>query len=226
MARGTVGNHTPPQVIHGDCMKVLHTFANTSIDIAFTSPPYNRKRNDKYANYDDTVDDWYGWMCKVIDELMRLTTRYVFFNVQKNYYNKADVFRIMGKYADKLQEVIVWEKSNPMPASGKAITNSYEYILVLSNMALKSNTTYTKNIITTSVYSKMPKNHRAVMHPDVSDWVIDKLTAPDDIIIDPFMGLGTTGVSCKKFGRDFIGIEKDEEYFNEALERIGAERGK
>lgn len=42
----------------------------------------------------------------------------------------------------------------------------------------------------------------------------------DAIIIDPFMGSGTTGVACKELGRDFIGIEIDKEYFDIASERI------
>lgn len=43
----------------------------------------------------------------------------------------------------------------------------------------------------------------------------------NDIILDPFMGSGTTGVACKELGRDFIGIEMDEEYFKIAKDRIG-----
>ena len=41
-----------------------------------------------------------------------------------------------------------------------------------------------------------------------------------DVILDPFMGSGTTGVACKALGRDFIGIELDDEYFNIAKKRI------
>ena len=40
------------------------------------------------------------------------------------------------------------------------------------------------------------------------------------IILDPFMGSGTTGVACKKLNRDFIGCEINEEYFNIASKRI------
>ena len=42
----------------------------------------------------------------------------------------------------------------------------------------------------------------------------------DSIIVDPFMGSGTTGVACKELGRDFIGIEIDKQYFDIANERI------
>ena len=47
----------------------------------------------------------------------------------------------------------------------------------------------------------------------------------DAIIVDPFMGSGTTGVACKELGRDFIGIELDEDYFNIAKNRIEERTG-
>lgn len=201
-------------LLHGDCLDEMKRMEDNAVDFAFTSPPYNRKRNDKYDHYNDVVDDYYGWMCDVIDELIRVTKGNVFFNIQKNFYNKQDVFNIIGKYSDKIQEIIVWEKTNPMPASGGSITNSHEYIIVFGNDALLSNNTYTKNIITTSVNSNMPKNHKAVMHKDVADWVIKNFTSEGDTVLDCFMGTATTGMSCKSMNRGFIGIELNDTYFD------------
>ena len=48
----------------------------------------------------------------------------------------------------------------------------------------------------------------------------EKFTQEKEIVLDPFMGTGTTGVSCKKFGRIFMGIEKSQEYFDIAFKRI------
>ena len=92
--------------------------------------------------------------------------------------------------------------------------------LVLGNESLKSNTTYTKNIITTSVNSNMPKEHKAVMKQDVSDWFIKNFTQKKDLILDPFAGLGTTAKSCLKYERDFIMIEKTEEYYKYMKQNI------
>lgn len=50
--------------------------------------------------------------------------------------------------------------------------------------------------------------------------IITDFTAPNQIILDPFMGSGTTGVACAKLGRKFIGIELDERYFDIAVKRI------
>ena len=208
------------KIIHGDCLEEMKKMDDNSVDIVFTSPPYNRKRNDKYSFYDDTLNNYFDFLKKAINESIRVSKGYVFFNIQKNYYNKIDVFRIIGEFSDKITEIIIWEKLNPMPAQGNSISNSYEFFLVLSDNLLKSNTTYTKNIITTSVNSKMPKEHRAVMKQEVSDWFIDKFTKKGDLVLDPFMGIGTTGISCTKKGRNFIGVEIKSEYANIALENL------
>lgn len=132
------------------------------------------------------------------------------------------MYKYIGKYADKIQNIIVWEKTNPLPASGNAITNAVEYFIVLGDAPLKSNTTYTKNHISTVVNSQMTKAHKAVMKQEVSDWFIEKFTKENDTILDPFMGLGTTGISCMKMNRKFIGIELDKSYFETAEKRISA----
>ena len=107
-----------------------------------------------------------------------------------------------------------------MPASGKNITNSYEFFIVFGDKPLKGNNTYTKNIIHTSVNSNMPKEHKAVMKQEVSDWFIENFTEENDLVLDCFMGLGTTGKSCLKNNRNFIGIEINENYYNIAKRDI------
>lgn len=56
----------------------------------------------------------------------------------------------------------------------------------------------------------------------VMQWCIGQVPPPNNTILDPFMGSGTTGVACAKLGRRFIGIEIDETYFNTAVRRIEA----
>lgn len=211
------------QIYNDDCNSIIDDFIKSGkrIDTVFTSPPYNRKRNDKYKNYDDTLDDYYGFLVNITEKLFNITNKYIIINVQTNYYNKQDVYRYIGKYYDKIQQIIIWEKSNPLPASGNNITNAYEYFIILGDMPLKSNTTYTKNHITTSVNSETTtKIHKAVMKQEVSDWFIEKFTSEKDIILDPFMGLGTTGISCNKYQRNFIGIEINKEYFDIASNKL------
>lgn len=213
------------ELYRDDCLSKLKDFADKSIDITFTSPPYNRKRNDKYTNYDDTIKDYYLFLVEATDLLLAKTKRHVIINLQTNYYNRQDVYKFIGHYYNKIQNVIVWEKSNPLPANGHNITNAFEYFFILGDTAIKSNTTYTKNHITTSINNNITKIHKAVMKQEVADWFIEKFTKENDVVLDCFMGLGTTGLSCIKYNRDFIGIELDEEYFNIAKERIEEANG-
>lgn len=204
----------------GDSVELLKELPDESIDLVFTSPPYNRKRNDKYSFYDDQIIDYYDFLCKITDELIRVTKKWVIINIQKNYYNKKDVFNYFGNYADKIIEVIIWEKSNPMPASGFNVTNAYEFFIVLGERPLRSNETYTKNHITTSVNSNMPKCHKAVMKQEVAEWFITHFSDENDVVFDPFLGIGTTAIACVKYNRHYIGFDISEEYIKMAQERI------
>jgi len=212
------------KIINTDCFEGMKKLEDDSVTHVFTSPPYNRKRNDKYSHYEDTLTDYKTFLTSTIDESLRLSTDYVFFNIQKNYYNKKEVFDIIGEYRDQLIDIIIWNKSNPMPASGNNITNAYEFILVLSKKktSLKSNTTYTKNLFTTNAFTnnKYTKIHKAVMNPDACDYIIKNFTKENDIILDMFMGVGTTALSCIDNNRKFIGFELSKEYFDIANERV------
>lgn len=207
-----------------NCLDGFKMMENKSVDHVLTSPPYNRKRNDKYNFYNDDLVDYKVFIKEVIDESLRVSKGYVFFNIQKNYYNKFDVFSLIGDYADKLIDIFIWSKSNPMPASGHNVTNAYEFVLILSdtNNSIKSNYTYTKNLFTTNVYSNNPYKsvHRAVMNPEAAEYILHNFTNEKDVILDPFMGVGTTALVCKELNRRYIGFEINKEYHTLAEERL------
>jgi len=208
------------QLFNGDCLEVMQEMPDNSVDYVLTSPPYNRKRNDKYKLYNDQIADYFTFNQEVINQLLRISKKHIFYNIQTNFYNRDTVYKLIGYFNKDIKEIIIWEKSNPMPASGNAITNAVEYFIVLGKESLKSNTTYTKNIITSSVNSKMPKIHKAVMKQEIADYFIETFTKEKDIILDPFMGIGTTGISCVSMNRDFIGIELIKEYYDISGHRI------
>jgi DNA modification methylase len=59
-------------IFHGDCLEIIPTFKNNSVDYSFTSP-YNRKRNDKYQDFIDINKDWLQLNIDVITQLLRVT---------------------------------------------------------------------------------------------------------------------------------------------------------
>lgn len=218
---GTVASYVVPLLykIHNeDCRTTLAKLPNECVDVVFTSPPYNRERNDKYEHYDDRINDYYEFLKTVIDECLRVAKRNVFVNIMANYYNRADVYKIIGVYSERLTNIFIWEKSNPLPAQGNNITNAYEFILAFGE--LRANTTYIKNHLTTSV-ALMEKEHKAVMHEDVANYFISNFTNDDDIIYDPFCGMGTTCRVADRLGRAWFGSEIVEEYCSVALRKIG-----
>jgi DNA modification methylase len=205
----------------GDCLKIMPLMHN-KFNIVITSPPYNRKRNDKYDFYDDTIDDYFKFLCEAINLILERHINTVFFNIQKNYYNKNDVFDLLSKYKKDIKDIIIWEKSNPMPSGGYNMSNSYEFIICMGNY-LKANSKCLRNVITTSV-AKMPKEHKAVMNEKISEFLISNFTwHKADTVFDPFFGTGTTGISAMKHGLYFAGIEKSEKYCEMAKKRIETE---
>lgn len=220
------------KLFNGDCLEVLKNFEDNSVDYTFTSPPYNigRTRSNKstqkakYSHYDDNLKNYLDWSISVIDECLRVSKYHVFWNIQANYYNKKDVYRLIGHYADKLIQNFIWTKSASayVPASEHyAISNAVEYILAISNTTrIKGNEINNVNHIHTEARPPRFKNHFAVMPIELSDHFIGNYTKLGETILDPFVGSGTTGISCKKYGREFIGIDLSQEYIDFARERI------
>lgn len=208
------------KLINGDCLAEMRKMDSNSFDYAFTSPPYNRKRNDKYEHYNDNIEDYFKFLVDVTDEMLRLCKKGVFFNIQTTLYNRVDVYRYIGYYAEKIQEVFVWEKDNPMPAQGNHITNAVEYFFFLGNERPQSATTYTKNVVHSSV-AIMPKEHKAVMNDKVCDWFITNFIPKGSKVLEPFAGYGTALLTCLKHDIDCVGIEIVPRYCEMIEERLG-----
>ena len=69
--------------------------------------------------------------------------------------------------------------------------------------------------------NKEPRGDHPTQKPvGIMEWVISHLPAETQTIIDPYMGSGTTGVACAKMGKIFVGIEREQKYFDIACKRI------
>jgi DNA modification methylase len=78
------------KVVNANCFDVLKRMPDSCIDVTFTSPPFNRKRNDTYKYYDDILEQYYEMLVSLTEELIRVTRGYVILNLQPNYYCKTD----------------------------------------------------------------------------------------------------------------------------------------
>lgn len=226
------------QLIHGDCLKEMRKIKSGGASVVFTSPPYNdsgytqadieNKRHVKYE-YVELRDDWFEWQCECIDEMLRIAKRQVLYNIQPILSNKKDVYRLIGKYADKIDNILIWYKPNAQPQHYEhRIANFYEMVLVLKGAEfdkLYINSNGYKNVIVQNINANhtWSEKHRALMSENFCDEIIREFTQDGDTVLDPFMGLATTGLSCAKYGRDFIGIEIYEPYFKIAQQRMEQE---
>ncbi|MFT6910436.1 MAG: site-specific DNA-methyltransferase (adenine-specific) [Oleiphilaceae bacterium] len=234
------------KLMQGDCLERMKEIPDGSVDMIFTSPPYNmnlRIRNGKYCSrqivkeistkytsFDDNLPmkDYFIFNKNVLSECLRVSDL-VFYNVQFLTGNKPALFRLVGEFHNKIKEFIIWDKVNAQPAIGQGVMNSqFEVIIVLQNSSPESrafkNCEFKRgelsNLWSIKRGKKYSKNHGATFPVELAEKVIRNFSSPDDVILDPFMGLGTTGVEAKNLGRSFIGIELDETYFNIAKERI------
>lgn len=226
------------KAIHGDCLEEMRKMEDCSVDVVFTSPPYNdsghtesdreNKRHFKYE-VEENREDWFEWQTECIDEMLRVAKRQVLYNVQPILNNKTDVYKLIGKYADVIDNILIWYKPNAQPQHyPHRIANFYEMVLILKGkhfdkLYINSNgytNVIVKNINSNKSYSEI---HRAVMSQEFADEIVREFTQDGDTVLDPFMGLGTTGISCIKYNRDFVGIELHKPYFEIAEERLHAE---
>jgi DNA modification methylase len=222
----------------GDCLDLMKELDDKSVDVCFTSPPYNDNGgenvdvsennggNHKKYLHVERHDDWFEWQCDVIDEMLRISKKLVIYNIQGIKNNRKNLYKLIGKYSDKIHDIVIWYKPNGMPTSTpNKLSNSYEMLLLLKPKGVKGvdvNSVFYRNVIVapTNKNKEYAKIHKAVMSKDFCDEVIKEFTSPNDIVLDPFFGMGTTGVCCLEQNRRYIGFELCQEYVDKAQERL------
>jgi len=155
-----------------------------------------------------------------------------------NYPISSDIIQICKKIGYKYYRTIIWKKlgSNKTSwgswrsASSPSMIDPSESLIVFyknqwkrttkgtSTISSKEFLTYIKNVW--DIKPETRSKHPAAFSNQLSDAVIKMFSYKEDIIMDNFLGSGTTGESAVRLGRSFIGIEKSEEYFKMAKERI------
>ena len=219
------------QIIKGNCIEIFPLIEDNEFDDVFTSPPYNRKRNDTYAKFNDINNDYYQLLRKVTEESLRIAKNNIIINVQTNMYNKKDVLKWLADFADYYKGTVVWCKKNPTPSwnfkkekNVYSVTNAVEnfYIFGKNNTAFEANNKIF-NFIISNVNSKHFTGHGAVMKLEIAEWFIRNFTKKDEFVFDPFFGCGTTGVACTHLGRRWGGVELVDEYIQIAEKRIKEE---
>ena len=194
------------KIIQGDCLEVMKTMEDNSIDLILTDPPYGV--NLKYENYDDTEENWFKLMDKWIPEARRIAKMVIFPSCQ--------IKRLDWFYKNhKPDWLICWHKGSPGHSAYVGF-NDWEPHLVYGKLH-----THMHDYFSVTNTEKMGNYGHPCPKPiKWANWFITKATKEGDIILDTFAGSGTTLVSAQNLHRRFIGIELEEKYCEIARDRL------
>lgn len=235
-------------MIHNaDCLDVLKTIENESVDCVITDCPYRIVQGgcttdvEKRSRYSETGEIFQKHRGMSVDhieharqgkifehndiefsewlpEVYRVLKNNTHCYIMVNPRNLKDLWGGGEEAGFEFQQLIVWDKGNATP--NKWYMNAYELILMLR----KGNAKNINNMGTWNIL-RVPNVTRVKYHPteksvELMRILVENSTNKGDTVLDPFMGSGSTGVACKELGRDFIGIEIDPKYYNIAEKRL------
>lgn len=192
----------------GDCREVLPTLGK--VDAVVTDPPYGVGL--KYGNYDDSsVDNYKLLMRTIMGHQYKWPLTVITPGMKHSVWWYAEFTPTW---------TIAWIKPNQCSASALGGFNAWEPILIWGRPTIRVG----QDILIHSIETNQSDTGDHPCPKDIRGWtkLVKMITSPASIILDPFMGSGTTGVACAKLGRKFIGIELEPKYFDIACRRIEA----
>lgn len=228
----------------GDCLDKLKELKDESIDLVVTSPPYNKKGlsgkkkvgnniwkkfNIDYNEYGDNMkeDEYQLWMIDVLNELYRVVkpNGSVFFNHKPRRHDNKVVLpsTFIEKSKLNIYQLIIWNRKNSPNIRKDVLLPNTEHIYWLSKekpLTYKENLEKQYNTEVWEISANKQKEHPAPFPYQLVKNCINLTTVENNIVLDPFMGSGTTGEVCVNTNRNFIGIEMDDNYLDIATKRI------
>lgn len=208
------------ELYKGDCLEVMKTIPDNSVDLVLTDIPYGEvnRKSSGLRKLDKGCADLVSFdMDKMLNHIIRVCkgSVYIFCGIEQ--VSKIKRTLVDNKFSVRL---IVWEKTNPSPMNGNRIWLSGVECCVYGKVPKATFNGHCRNTVLRFPCGKS-KIHPTQKPIGLFEDLIKVSSNENNIVLDPFMGSGTTGVACKNLNRNFIGIELDEKYFKIAKERIG-----
>lgn len=226
-------------IYNGDSRELIKNIPTNSVDFLFTDPPYNLSKhstgniylpgraplNNDVASWDLIDFNPAEWVDEFIRVLKPTGNLFIFtsYNQIGQWYNLLD-------HRFDTSQFFIWHKKNPAPKIFKAgFLNSCEMIFCCWNKKHTWNfisQAEMHNFIETPI-CMAPERLRYPKHPaqkpvSVLRKLITIASNENDVVFDPFMGVGSTGVAALELRRRFIGFEIDNNYFRAAKKRLEA----
>ncbi|KAF0134741.1 MAG: DNA methylase N-4/N-6 domain-containing protein [Candidatus Saganbacteria bacterium] len=229
------------KIICGDAIDIMKKMPDSSVDLIVTSPPYNLKnstgngmkdgRGGKWANaalqkgyshYNDNMphNEYVKWQRNCLTEMIRLIPEdgAIFYNHK---------WRVQGGLLQDRQDIvsgfpvrqiIIWKRAGGLNFNAGYFLPTYEviYLIAKPKFILKEKTNAYGDIW--EIPQEMKNEHPAPFPVKLINRIIYSTNA--EIILDPFMGSGTTAISAINFNRAYIGIDVSPDYCESAKKRI------
>lgn len=229
------------KIICGDTEEIMRQIPDGKVDLVITSPPYNLKnstgngmkdgRGGKWANaalqngythHDDCMphDKYVKWQRDCLTQMMRLIP-----DSGAIFYNHK--WRVQdGQLQDRqdivsgfpVRQIIIWKRKGGLNFNSGYFLPTYEVIYLIAKQGFKLAPKANAYGDVWDFTQEMKNEHPAAFPVSLIDRIVSSTNAK--IILDPFMGSGTTAISAMNFDRNFIGIDISPEYCKMAEDRI------
>lgn len=221
------------RILNADSYEFIKQIPDKSIDLIVTDPPYDFSTGgkmtgifkDRGKRHFDAIEG------KNLDKNINMNIFEDLIRILKtiNIYiwcNKEQIHQYLNFFEDKdcLFEIIIWNKTNPIPLVNNRYLPDKEYCLFFRQKGIGINGSYeTKKTVyyeKANVFDKELYKHPTIKPLNIIKNLIINSSNEGDIVLDCFLGSGTTAVACKELNRKYIGIEIDKEYYKIAEDRL------
>ena len=223
-------------ITRSDYREFLQSLKSNSVDLLLTDPPYTVSRKTGFANFKNGVPrfavsmDFGEWDHERIDldalarETYRVLRRGGAAIVWYDVWKISHLYDALADAGFKMLRLIVWNKTNPVPLNSQSsyLSNSREMAVVgVKGGKPTFNSEYDRG----DYAYPIPRHGGKRIHPtqkplDLFRELIRKHSNPGDLVIDPFLGSGTTAVAAIQEGRTFAGCDIDEKYVKASKARM------
>ncbi len=225
----------------GDCVELMGKMPVGSIDLIVTSPPYNIKNSTGnglkngsggkwpqaelikgYSDHDDCMphDEYVAWQRSCLQSMMRVLRQdgAIFYNHKWRIQGSLIQDRSDIVEGFPVRQIIIWQRRDGINFNPGYFLPTYEVIYLIANPDFRLAPKANAQGDVWNVPQESNNPHPAPFPVELAQRCIE--SANPGIVLDPFMGSGTTAIAAEAARRDWIGIDISEDYCKVARERI------